>query len=165
MSSTPYILPASYPSNGPAQPGGPALLQSWLPLAFFTLILALESQAALGADHTSQPLHTFFQSIFGASINQNWTNLHHILRKTGHFLGYGTLSLVTLRSLRQSLHQRLTTLHLHALAIAATFLVASADELHQHFLPNRTGSLHDVLLDCAGAATLQLTLYLKTQVE
>ena len=46
------------------------------------------------------------------------------------------------------------------IAVAATILVASADEFHQTFLPNRTGSLSDVLLDTAGALTLQLTLFL-----
>jgi len=42
----------------------------------------------------------------------------------------------------------------------ATFLVASADEIHQCYLPNRTGTFTDVLLDCAGAATLLLILHL-----
>jgi VanZ family protein len=38
--------------------------------------------------------------------------------------------------------------------------VASLDEFHQTFLPNRTGSPWDVLLDCCGAMTLQLVVYL-----
>jgi VanZ family protein len=38
--------------------------------------------------------------------------------------------------------------------------VASADEFHQTFLPNRTGLASDVLLDCTGAIALQLLVYL-----
>jgi VanZ family protein len=45
------------------------------------------------------------------------------------------------------------------LALLGTALVASADEWHQSFLPNRTGSPWDVLLDCCGAITLQLLIY------
>ena len=40
------------------------------------------------------------------------------------------------------------------LALLGTALVASADEWHQTFLPNRTGSPWDVLLDCCGAAAV-----------
>jgi VanZ family protein len=38
-------------------------------------------------------------------------------------------------------------------------MVASLDEFHQSFLPNRTGIPSDVLLDCCGAVVL-LSLYL-----
>ena len=51
----------------------------------------------------------------------------------------------------------------HGLAILATFLVASADEFHQSFLPNRTGQFSDVLLDTCGAVALCLVLFLAMQ--
>ena len=41
-----------------------------------------------------------------------------------------------------------------------TALVASCDEWHQTYLPNRTGTPWDVLLDCTGAITLQLIVYI-----
>jgi VanZ family protein len=40
------------------------------------------------------------------------------------------------------------------LALVGTALVASWDEWHQTFLPNRTGSPWDVLLDCCGATVM-----------
>jgi VanZ family protein len=46
------------------------------------------------------------------------------------------------------------------LAFLGTALVASADEFHQSFLPDRTGTPWDVLLDCCGAITLQLVVYI-----
>ena len=46
------------------------------------------------------------------------------------------------------------------LALLGTTLVASADEFHQSFLPNRTGVPSDVLLDCCGALVLLLIAYL-----
>jgi len=45
------------------------------------------------------------------------------------------------------------------LALMGTALTASLDELHQSYLPNRNGSVWDVLLDCGGAIALQLAVY------
>jgi len=50
------------------------------------------------------------------------------------------------------------------LALIGTSIVASTDEFHQSFLPNRTGLSSDVLLDCLGAFTVQLVLYLCIRV-
>jgi len=87
-----------------------------------------------------------------------------MLRKTGHFAGYGMISLVLFRAFRLTLRNAATRLDKglasHVLAIAATFLIAGADEIHQSFLPNRTGCFSDVLLDTAGALALQITLIL-----
>ncbi len=46
------------------------------------------------------------------------------------------------------------------LAIVSTAIVASCDEYHQTFLPGRTGSPYDVLLDTAGACALCLLVWL-----
>ena len=41
---------------------------------------------------------------------------------------------------------------------------ASADELHQTFLPGRTGTPWDVLIDCSGAITLQFLVYISMRI-
>jgi VanZ family protein len=41
-----------------------------------------------------------------------------------------------------------------------TAMTASADEYHQSFLPNRTSSVLDVLLDCTGALVMLSIAYL-----
>ena len=46
-----------------------------------------------------------------------------------------------------------------------TALVASWDEWHQTFLPNRTGSPWDVLLDCCGALVMLLIVYVFLRVH
>lgn len=45
------------------------------------------------------------------------------------------------------------------LALLGTAVVASLDEFHQSFLPNRTGIPSDVLLDCCGAVVLLLLFF------
>jgi len=46
------------------------------------------------------------------------------------------------------------------LALMGTAVVASLDEFHQSYLPNRTGIPSDVLLDCSGAIVLLLLYFL-----
>lgn len=131
----------------------------WLPVALAMGVIALESTEFMGADHTTGPLRRVWEWLFGPVSDLHWDLLHHLVRKTGHFVGYGCVGLAWLRAWWKSM-PRSRFLTDAALALAGTALVASADELHQSFLPNRTGSPWDVLLDCSGALALQLAVYL-----
>ena len=65
------------------------------------------------------------------------------------------MGLLWLRAWRMTLPR--TNLLVDAvLALLGTAVVAGSDEFHQSFLPNRTGMLSDVLLDCSGAFVLLL---------
>ena len=51
------------------------------------------------------------------------------------------------------------------IAILLTVVTASMDEIHQTFLPFRTGRWQDVVLDTSGAFALQLIIYLACQLR
>ena len=122
-------------------------------------VIVVESTADLGADRTSGPLRWVWEHLFGHVTNGRWEMLHHYIRKTGHFVGYGTMGLLWLRAWWMSL-PRAPFLLDALLALLGTTVVASLDEFHQSFLPNRTGIPSDVLLDCCGATVLLLILLL-----
>jgi VanZ family protein len=130
----------------------------WWPVALSIAVIAMESTEYMGADHTSGPFRLVWEFFFGPVGDSRWDAIHIMIRKSGHFLGYGAIGLCWLRAWWMTLP------HSHffkdaALALMGTALVASADEFHQSFLPNRTGSVWDVLLDCCGAITLQFVVY------
>jgi VanZ family protein len=109
-----------------------------------------------GGDFRS--LRMFFQSLFGPVSNARWEITHSLIRKSGHFIGYGVIGLASLRAWWMTLpHSRF--LQDALLALMGTALLGGADEYHQTSLPNRTGSPWDVLLDCCGAIVLQLATY------
>jgi VanZ family protein len=122
-------------------------------------VIALESTSFLGSDHTTGPLRWVWEHLFGQVTDQSWEMLHHYIRKSGHFIGYGTMGVLWLRAWRMSL-PRAGLLLDAVLALLGTAVVASSDEFHQSFLPNRTGVSADVLLDCCGAIVLLLLAYL-----
>lgn len=134
-------------------------IHAWWPVAVGIGVIIVESTAWLGADQTSGPLRWVWEHLFGSVTNARWLVLHHIIRKTGHFVGYGTMGLLWLRAWWMTL-PRAGFLLDATLALLSTAMVASADEFHQSFLPNRTGVPSDVLLDCCGAIVLQLLAYL-----
>jgi VanZ family protein len=128
-------------------------ISAWLPVAVGIYLVSVESTPAFGADRTSHPLRWLVQLLFGPLSDATWEIVHHVLRKSGHFLGYGALGLVWLRAWRMTLPDA-PFLSQAGLALLGTALVASWDEWHQTFLPNRTGSPYDVLLDCCGTSAM-----------
>jgi len=131
----------------------------WSPVVVGIAVVVLESTEMFGSDHTSGPLRLLFESIFGPVSSARWDVIHHLIRKSGHFFWYGFIGLAWLRAWWFTLpHSRFIPDAM--LALLGTAAVASADEFHQTFLPNRTGTPWDVLLDCCGAITLQIIVYI-----
>lgn len=81
------------------------------------------------------------------------------VRKAAHFAEYAFLAFLWYRGLRGGGRGRYAG---HPGALAAAFLIcvlyAATDETHQSYVPNRTGSPLDVLLDSSGAASACILL-------
>ncbi len=139
-------------------------VRTWLPVVLGILMIVVESSEWLGSDYTSSPLRTVYQAIFGHVTDAQWDTIHHIIRKSGHFVGYGLIGLAWLRAWWMTLpHSRFLTDA--TLALLGTAAIAIADEYHQSFLSNRTSSPWDVLIDCSGAIVLQLMVYVFLRVS
>lgn len=139
-------------------------LSAWLPVAIGIGIVVLESTEWFGSNHTSRPLRWLFEAIFGPISDTHWLMVHHLVRKCGHFFGYGALGLAWLRAWWMTL-PRSRFLTDAILALLGTVLVSSCDEWHQSYLPNRTGTPWDVLLDCSGAIALFLAVYIYMRLK
>lgn len=72
--------------------------------------------------------------------------LNRIFKKSAHALGYGLLAISYAWALVGSGLRRAVPL-----ALFLTLLYAISDEWHQTFVPNRHGSLTDVIIDFCGA--------------
>jgi VanZ family protein len=145
-------------------PRGPRLwISAWCPVIASTAVIVTESTEYFGANHTSGPLRWLFQHIFGPVSDVRWDVIHHLIRKSGHFLGYGVLvGLTWLRAWRMTLPTA-RPIASAALALLGTALLATWDEWHQSFLPNRTSSAWDVLLDCSGALVVLSIAWLEAR--
>ena len=128
----------------------------WLPCLIAVFVIANESTARFSAENTSSHLRPIFERLFGHISDDVWGTGHKIFRKSGHFCGYGLVCLTFVRAwlLRlgclTDLPQTVWRCRAVALGLLCAFLIASADEFHQTFLPSRTGLFSDVLIDTSG---------------
>jgi len=153
----------------PASPAGPrpegrpgTFIRAWLPAFFWLCVIAFESTDLLSAAHTSRILFPFFHHFFGMTLEQ-FAPINFALRKTGHVFGYGFLSLLLYRGWRYTIPLAENpgwAMVWSRVALLSTAFVATLDEWHQSFLPSRTGTFHDVVLDTAAGVAAQLGLYL-----
>ena len=126
------------------------LVSKWMPVIAWMLLIFAGSSDVLSAEHTSRFIVPFLRWLDPQISFATILAVHMTLRKLGHFTEYAILSALLWRGLRGTFTAASGTL----LAVA-TFLVAAgfaaSDEFHQSFVPTRTASPRDVMIDCLGA--------------
>ncbi len=80
--------------------------------------------------------------------------IHYLIRKGMHVAAYGILGALDFRAVRRGRSGWNATWGWIAFALAGA--VAAADELHQSFVPSRSGKFGDFALDVASAGAVQL---------
>ncbi|WP_018212343.1 VanZ family protein, partial [Desulfitobacterium hafniense] len=80
-------------------------------------------------------------------LNVDDIQSNFIVRKSAHFLTYLVLSVLSMNALRRSGIKGMQQI---VIAIGICVLYAISDEVHQLYVPGRSGQLKDVLLDSGG---------------
>ncbi len=138
------------------------LLKAWIAAILWLIVIAIESTQYLSAHNTSRILYPVLHALFGLDWDR-FTIWHFYIRKGGHVFGYGLLSILLFRAWRETLPAASSarwTLRWTNIAILGTALVASLDEWHQSFIPSRTGTVRDVILDTSAGIGAQILLFL-----
>lgn len=81
-------------------------------------------------------------------VDIHMDSLHYYVRKGAHFFAYFTLGLLVVHALYTSRKGGVRGM-IYALLICV--LYAMSDEVHQLFIPGRSGEMTDVLIDSSGA--------------
>jgi hypothetical protein len=138
----------------------PNLVRAWWPGAVWTGLIAFESTDFFSSQNTGTVLYTIFTRLFGNINLYHFLIFHHYLRKAGHVVGYGMLGLLLLRGWRATLDQDHAQLARTALlSWLGTVFVAAMDEWHQSYIPSRTGTVRDVVLDSVAGLVFLLVAY------
>ena len=135
--------------------------KAWLPALIWLGVIAAESTGNFSSANTSRWLYPIFHFLAGVDP-AHFAVWHAFLRKLGHFVGYFTLGALLFRAWRVTLplpDWRPWAAKWAGIAWAMSTLVASLDEWHQTYLPGRTGTVHDVVLDSAAALVAQVAIW------
>jgi VanZ family protein len=135
-----------------ATPTSRSLLWRYLPLLGWMIFIAFASSASFSASSTSRIIGPLFLWFFPNASGETLTLVHMLVRKLAHFVEYAVLGLLAARAFRGS--PRLGVRSRWFLISAGLIVVYSlVDEYRQSFVPSRTPSIFDSLVDMAGGLT------------
>jgi VanZ family protein len=123
----------------------------WMPVFIWLGVIFIGSTDALSAEQTSRFLVPFLRWLDPQISFATIAAIHFALRKLGHLTEYAIFAALLWRALRRGtrLQAKMSILFLLAWFAAAIFAVF--DEFHQSFVPSRTASPIDMMIDIFGA--------------
>ena len=142
------------------RPGRPlkSQLKYWLPAIAWAILISLASTDTFSSVHTSGLIIPILHWFFPAAGAETLERLHFLIRKCAHFTEYFIFSVLLFRALRGQNRGWQLRWAIWALLIAAGY--SALDEFHQTFVPSRTASPWDSLLDTTGAAVSQIAVWI-----
>lgn len=124
-------------------------------------MLTLFSTDTFSAEHTGSVLLKALHALFGNRFDEQFQQIHFLVRKSAHFCSYGLLGAFAFFSWRATFPARPRwTFRWSLLALLLAVTAGGLDEFHQTFVPSRTASLRDVFIDTMGAVFFQLAIAL-----
>jgi VanZ family protein len=168
MATSPALLNPSRVAPGRASG---VTSTAWLPAFLCVVFVACTSNGLNSGRHT-QVLVDYVWKLFMGSWHDEWTGvINEAARKSAHFFGYGVIGLIFRNAWTSSSRVRRMRIlgrwmsgewmaSITTLSVFTAFLVASADEMHQRFVPGRVGCFRDVMVDCAGALMMNAIYWL-----
>lgn len=121
----------------------------WLPPAVWMIFISPLNNL-LTAHSTSSLIMPLIAWLLPDASRHVSETLHILLRKTGHFLEYAFLAFLLFRGFRGSNKSFQFIWLLYAGLISLGY--SALDEYMQTFVPGRTGSFYDWLIDASGIA-------------
>ena len=127
-------------------------LSRYLPLVAWLAFISYASSDSFSAGNTSRIIGPLVLWLFPNTSAETLATIHFITRKLAHFTEYAILGFLAARAFRTSPHPVISR-HWFLISAALIIVYALIDEYHQSFVPTRTGTVYDSLIDMAGGLT------------
>lgn len=128
-----------------------------LPVIFWMCFIFWMSTGTFSSQNTFPLVETILRFLVRNLSSQEVDLIHGWIRKSAHVAEYFILGLLLFRAFRGgsmgSWNWRWTFF-----AVMVVVLWAASDEFHQSFVPTRTASVVDVVIDTAGGVLAQLVI-------
>jgi VanZ family protein len=128
-----------------------SVLKYWLPVLIWLCVIFVGSTDVMSAEQTSRFLVPFLRWLKPDIPLEAIEQIHFFVRKLGHISEYAVLAVFLWRALRWGINLRMKMSILVVVVWFVCSIFAATDEFHQSFIPSRTASPHDVMIDICGA--------------
>jgi len=135
----------------------PRFVSRYLPLLVWLAFISFASSDSFSAGNTSRIIGPLILWLFPNTTPETLSVVQFITRKLAHLTEYAILGFLAARAFRSSPRP---AIHNRWFLISLTLIVVYAliDEYHQSFVPSRTASIYDSLIDMAGGLTALLII-------
>jgi VanZ family protein len=131
------------------QTSSPGRFSRYAPLILWMGFIFFASTSEFSADNTTKVIRPLLLWVFPNLSEASLVVWHFVIRKLAHFSEYAILAALAARAFLKSSHHFLYRYWFgSSLALVATY--ALLDEYHQSFVPTRTASIYDSVIDITG---------------
>ena len=128
-----------------------SFLKYWLPVLIWLGLIVIGSTDLMSAEHTSRIIGPVLRSFNPDISAETIAQIQFVVRKTAHVMEYAILAALLWRALRAGVRWQTRMLRLFIAVWFVCAVFAASDEFHQSFVPSRTASPIDVMIDIFGA--------------
>ncbi len=127
-----------------------SIVRNWWPAVTWMSVIFLFSTDLFSGSNTSSLLGPLLSSLLPSLTIEQIDLVHEIVRKLGHWGEYFILARLLKRAVTGQFPLWRQSRHLFW-SLFLAILYAAGDEWHQSFVPSRSASIVDVLIDGLGA--------------
>ena len=124
----------------------------YLPLIAWLVFISFASSDEFNAGNTSRIVGPLILWLFPNTSQETLAVVHFVTRKLAHFTEYAILGFLAARAFRASPRPAISR-RWFWICLGLVVVYALLDEYHQSFVPSRTASIVDSLIDTAGGLT------------
>jgi VanZ family protein len=126
-------------------------LKYWLPVLIWLGFIVVGSTDLMSAEHTSRIIAPLLRWLKPDISAEAIAQVQFVIRKLGHITEYAILAMLLWRLLRLGTNLQMKMSILFITVWTGCAILAATDEFHQSFVPSRTASPIDVMIDICGA--------------
>ena len=119
--------------------------------------ISFASTGNFSAGNTSRIIGPLVLWLFPETSPETMVAIHAVTRKIAHLTEYAVLGLLAARAFRGSAREGLRC-RWFLVSLVVVVVYALVDEYHQTFVPSRTGSIYDSLIDMTGGLAALIVL-------
>ena len=136
----------------------PKAISRYLPLLLWLAFISFASSNSFSAENTSRIIGPLVLWLFPNTSPETLLVVHIVTRKVAHLTEYALLGFLAARAFRGSPHPGLQS-RWFLVSLALVVVYSLLDEYHQAFVPSRSASIYDSLIDTAGGLTALIVVW------